>query len=1013
MSYFSEFVQVSDGKTSAHNITLLSQFISNVGCDEGVSSGAAIAKSGREDSRSFSENYLQAYHYVLFSQWDDAERSLEQARISLQAVVGQQVFGHFIFLETVVLLQQALSGRGFSAKGKWRVHRNKRVIKNWMNRTPDNFKQWYFCVLALEFAVKGDMRASEYYFDQGIYDARTQQSVSDCALIAELAALFSDQNDLDNGAVNKKADEYRRIAYQYYSLWGVQGKLNQFKTQFPSVVIRELGGMPKSALLQPKIIQGETMESMAQDQQTQTLFDSVLGFLMKMGDFGKVVLLQSHKQTGNDVNTIRYTHTILKSLNILDADADADADYPECIIREIEQSRTDLSLKGEQIYLQYGAEPYIQRHNPVAISCFPIIVDDELIGVLYGEHQHSEPLESSGYWDSIGLIRSLLASSIQRGEFRVSRGNLFLAKLFHDCIAPASAIIKYAEFALNEDIPIEQRQHYIKSARDSAESMLTIVKSLTLEGERNFAASVLDVSAFNLSELANKVVQMLLPSAVEKQIDLISPKIDSQLMNLVGDAQKIQQVLVNLVDNAIKYTETGSVTLVISGLDEGRVLFSVEDTGAGIPAGEMGQIFETYNRVNNEKTRHQEGVGLGLAICKEFVEMMGGEITVLSEVDQGSCFQFSIPLESTQSSASAISADAAVFSKAGGLVRDEGRICGLVVDDNVENAKIAQEMLRIHGVRSDYVLTGGEALDRLERQAYDFVLLDIEMPDMDGFEVSKAIRNTPLLDGLSIVAYTAGIGSQVEAHWLANGFNAYVNKSESTVTIVETIAQSLGRSRKEVTEVVVEDNTSEHTHQMPQLVQTGYAIDQLGWSKKMFSLQVEGFAKRYAAFLETLPLLIGNEDYLAIKSHCHSLKTAALNLGVRELSDLAKGIEIEPKKIGRQAIGSAELLAKFIKLLQTVVTDCEGLLSEPNSDTIVDPMEPKDGAYLESMLEDLYSALKQESPAALAIFRDNKRALSESKIEDAEITALQTAMTNMDFSTALKVLESILKNSAY
>ena len=1048
---------------SWRKIEMLQAFISQMHHSD---SSMSRAVAGHDDSREqagvlFVRSYLQAYRRVLFSEWESAWRELQQARNYLDVVRGQPVVGHFIFLETMVGLQLLRRGERLKPKSRFRIYRNKIMIKKWADQTPDNFYHWSLCVQALSFSLKGANESSEEYFKKAVDQTRSHHYSVDCALIAEMAATVFEESlagrkDLAN--LKEQVREYRKLAYRYYERWGAKSKVELFKDQFPYLTETETETETEKKGLSTLESTQHEIETIADTQKTRTLFNSVLSFLLDTAGFDKLILFQCVDKSEYASEENSGERLVLDWLNTVDGQAD----YPDSIVQFVEQSRTDLHIQNETINLEYGDSPYIKKHNPLTIACYPIVLDEVLIGLLYCESRHQVTESSTDYQNSINLIRSLLASSIKRESHQTGERTLSIAKISHDCIAPASAIIKYAEFALNTEISEDQRHQYIQSAMHSAESMLSMVKSLTHAGKKAAAVNRRIQSSFHLPELVNQVVEMLLPSALEKELILMPPEIDEQLTELVGDIQKIQQVIVNLLSNAIKYTQQGSVRIAVNSLGYDRVSFTITDTGVGIAANELDQIFKKYVRVDNPNIHKEEGEGLGLAICKELVEVLGGEINVHSVVNEGSRFQFVIPLEKTPSEVFAINANAVVFSRSSVVRVSTVDIVGLVVDDNRENAKIAQELLRVAGVVCDYVLTGVEAISQLRSKVYNFVLLDIDMPQMNGYQVASAIRKDASMNDVSVIAYTAGLDSERRIPWSDSGFNAYVNKSECSSIIVDIILRSLNvdmsKSRRVLDSQLVldkEENTSFISNQTEaaqvitsevnisqvntSLVNIRFAVEQLGWTDRMVFLQVEGFSKRYGQVIEDLPSLIEGQDFAMIQSICHSLKSAAFNLGVPSLSELAKEIELEPQKfepemlepqMREQGMNDAGFVESFTSLLQVVVTDCEQLLvefkkqhSKPNQfNANLDekgertsaqfPAEKsKNELFFITQMKRLHSALVAESPAALAIFSEHKLSIDQGMKDQDLFLRLQSALDSLDFEGALAIVKSTIQHS--
>jgi CheY-like chemotaxis protein len=269
----------------------------------------------------------------------------------------------------------------------------------------------------------------------------------------------------------------------------------------------------------------------------------------------------------------------------------------------------------------------------------------------------------------------------------------------------------------------------------------------------------------------------LLPSAEQKGVEIhfeIAPDVPDEL---TGDAVRLRQVLLNLLNNAVKFTAAGSIQ-IRADIDERRnhdvrVRFSVSDTGVGIPAEKMDLIFEAFRQADGSNTRRYGGTGLGLTLSSRLVSLMGGRIWVESEPGKGSTFHFTAAFEVAAGMAGHSAGDGEV-SLAGGA----GRLRILLADDSLVNQKITAKLLESRGHLVTTVENGREVLDILERQEFDVVLMDIEMPVLDAFACVAEIRGREQTSGghLPIVAFTAYRGHGYEQRCAQSGMDAFIVK---------------------------------------------------------------------------------------------------------------------------------------------------------------------------------------------------------------------------------------------
>jgi CheY-like chemotaxis protein len=304
---------------------------------------------------------------------------------------------------------------------------------------------------------------------------------------------------------------------------------------------------------------------------------------------------------------------------------------------------------------------------------------------------------------------------------------------------------------------------------------------------------ILENRSFKLRDTVEEVVQLLRVQANAKRLSFVS-RVSPKIPPLVcGDAQRLRQVLTNLCANAIKFTEQGEVSLDAAlecqGNGTATVRFSVTDTGIGIKPNQTDALFRPFTQADDSSTRKYGGTGLGLAICKQLVELMGGAIGVDSREGQGSTFWFTACFERALPSPQQPVCDRqdkrfAAPVRTARVARD-ARI--LVVEDNATNREVALAQLRKLGYRASAVNNGAEAVEAVRQESYDLVLMDCEMPVMDGFEATRRIRKS-IGSGIPIIALTADAMAGDRHRCLSEGMNDYVAKPVELEALEEVLA---------------------------------------------------------------------------------------------------------------------------------------------------------------------------------------------------------------------------------
>jgi signal transduction histidine kinase/CheY-like chemotaxis protein len=471
------------------------------------------------------------------------------------------------------------------------------------------------------------------------------------------------------------------------------------------------------------------------------------------------------------------------------------------------------------------------------------------------------------------LIKTLDASEKKVREMAQIKEQ-FMANMSHEIRTPMNAILGFTTLLQRTRLDNTQEE-YVGSINSSAENLLAIINDILDLSRIEAGMMQIEKIPFNLKEILNSVTTMLSLKAKNKNLYLKTVADDHLPAVLKGDAIRLTQILMNIVGNGLKFTHEGGVTLEVNEVSrKGKkifIRFMVSDAGIGIESEKLKNIFERFQQAETDTSRRYGGTGLGLSIVKQLVELQNGEITVSSTPDKGSVFTIILPYETTTE---AIKESDKIFNVVQENLPQDIKL--LLVEDNKMNRQLMKHLLHQWKIDFDIAVNGIEAVKLVRNHEYDLILMDIQMPEMDGYTATKKIRNE-LHSSIPIIAMTAHALAGEKEKCLSLGMNDYLSKPIDEKNLY-----------KQITKYAIENKNRKQNFSV---IDLSYLHSISNGDKKFEQEMISSFVNEIPGELNNLKNAVEKKDYSAIGSLAHGMKSSISYMGLRLLVPLLQEIE--------------------------------------------------------------------------------------------------------------------------
>lgn len=867
----------------------------------------------------------------IYGQYHEALGNLEAAEEYIDGAIGTYCIPVYHFYSALIRLELLSSSEGMSRiSQKRKIIYCLREVKSYYRDAPQNNANKYFLIKAERARIDGRIYQAEAYYQESISKARENGFIQEEALANELAAKY-----FYSLGKNENAGNFARDAIYCYSKWGCISKTKQLQELYKDLFQIK----PVNEAMEESVAGSEFTTTTNIDVETIIRASQAISEEIVLYDLLKKMIYIFLQNAG-----ARKALFIMEREGELYIEAEGNADdrqvevmkgsavkgNPEIfenLVNYVANTRESVILNSEDEIVSFTSKKPHNDKRVKSLLCIPVEFKRNLMGILYlendlidgaftGQHmlvlrvltsQLAISMENSRLYHSMEKIIDERTEELRSKNYELECANIglentnrakteFLANISHEMRTPLHGVIGMASMLQKGNLDPEQEET-INSIIFSSRSLLEIINEILDSSKLEANKLELEEKGFDLNQLIKEILPSFVLRAEEKGIELVCRIQQESMKDLSGDPLRIKQIIINLLSNAVKFTHKGKVELQVSvgeSFDSTRVVeIKVQDSGIGIPADKLDYIFQDFTQGDSSTARKYGGTGLGLSITRKLVEMMKGTIEVESILGKGSTFRCRIYL--------GVNADASPFSGGQGhysqdMAKEDLQyyrsellsIRILVAEDNATGQKYIKALLEYLNCHVTIANDGVEVLEKLKDGTYDCILMDKNMPGLDGIHATRIIRQNETGTGrhIPIIALTASAIVGDRKKLLSEGMDYYLSKPIDELELAETLmAVKMGSQLKTHPGSTDEPDKSE-------LINKNVFYEEASlYGEEVMLETISEFLEGYEDVLQKIEFFIGNSDFTSAEKGVHRLAGSISIFHCSSLVNMLKRME--------------------------------------------------------------------------------------------------------------------------